>query len=152
MQPGSKKGMSKKLFLASFAFFALFAFFASYYLFAQQSRKSEVIGLGKEFELKVDQEAVVEGEGLTIAFESVLEDSRCPKGVDCIWSGNAKISIKSSKSKQTPAKVELNTDDGPKSSSYMNYEIKLIALKPNRKPDVPLQRDEYRTVLIISKK
>ena len=152
MQPGSKKGMSKKLFLASFAFFAIFAFFASYYLLAQQSRKAEVIELGKEFELKIDQEAIVEGESLAVAFESVLEDSRCPKGVDCIWSGNAKISIKSIKPKQTPAKIELNTDDGPKSSTYMNYEIKLVALKPNRKPDVPLQRDEYRAVLIISKK
>jgi hypothetical protein len=152
MQPGSKKGISKRVLLASFAFVALFASFTSFYLFAQQSRKAGVIELGKEFELKVDQQAVVEGEGLTIAFESVLEDSRCPKGVDCIWSGNAKISIKSSKPKETPAKIELNTDDGPKSSPYMDYEIKLVALKPNRKPDVPLRRDEYRALLIISKK
>jgi hypothetical protein len=152
MQLGSKKEISKRVFLASFGFFALFAFFTSHCLFAQQSRKAEVIGLGKEFELKIDQKAVVEGEGLTIVFESVLDDSRCPKGVDCIWSGNAKISIISSKTKQSPTKIELNTDDGPKSSSYMDYEIKLVALKPNRKPDVPLQRDEYRALLIISKK
>lgn len=111
-----------------------------------------MIRLGQEFELKIDQEALLEGEGLTVRFDSVLEDSRCPEGVDCIWSGNAKIRLKSGKQKQTPATVELNTDAGAKSSSYLNYEIKLVALKPRPKADKPVQPDEYRAVLIVTKK
>src|SRR5262245_61278798 len=111
-----------------FAIFAFFAFFSP--LFAQQSRKAEVIRLGQEFDLKINQKAMIEGEGLAVVFESVLEDSRCPEGVDCVWSGNAKIKVRSSKQKQTPAAIELNTNVGPKSSSYLDYEIKLVALKP----------------------
>jgi len=121
-------------------------------LFAQQSRKAEVIRLGQEFELKINQEAVIEGEGLTVAFESVLEDSRCPEGVDCIWSGNAKIRIKSSKQKHSPAPIELNTNVEPKGSSYLGYEIKLVALKPRPKADKPVQSNEYKAALIITKK
>ena len=135
---------------ASFTLFAFFAFLSP--MFAQQSRKVEVVRLGQEFELKINQEAMVEGEGLAVVFESVLEDSRCPEGVDCIWSGNAKIKVRSGKQKQTPAHVELNTDVGSKSSSYLNYEIRLIALKPRRKADKPLQPNEYRASLIITKK
>ena len=135
---------------ASFALFAFFAFFSP--LFAQQSRKAEVIRLGQEFELKINQEAVIEGEGLAVTFESVLEDSRCPEGVDCIWSGNAKIRIGSSKQKHAPMLIELNTNVGPKSSSYLNYEIRLVELKPRPKADKPIQPNEYKAALIITKK
>jgi hypothetical protein len=165
MRIGSKKGKEgKKGKKEFFAFFALFAFFASSppfgtetdlnnpLRFARQSRKAEVIRLGREFELKIDQEALVEGEGLTLKFESVLEDSRCPEGVDCIWSGNAKIKLKSGKQKQTPATVELNTDAGDKSSSYLNYEIKLVALKPRPKADAKVQPNEYKATLVVAKK
>gem|GEM_PF-1183330 len=145
---GSLSHLPRSLF-ASFALFALFAFSP---LFAQQPRKAEVIRLGQEFELKINQEAAIEGEGLAVVFESVVEDSRCPEGVDCIWSGNAKIRIRSSKQKHAPASIELNTDVGPKSSSYLDYEIKLVALKPRPKADKPVQPNEYKAALIITKK
>jgi hypothetical protein len=146
-----KEGKKGKKFI--FAFFALFVLFASSSsLFAWQSRKPEVIRLGQEFELKINQEATIEGEGLIVAFESVLEDSRCPEGVDCIWSGNAKIKVRSSKQKQTSATTELNTDVGAKSSSYSNYEISLIALKPRPKADKAVRPDEYKATLIVTKK
>ncbi|HZF41066.1 MAG TPA: hypothetical protein VE715_19745, partial [Blastocatellia bacterium] len=136
-----------------FAFFALFALIVCFCpLFAQHSRKAEVVRLGQEFELKINQEAVIEGEGLTVAFESVLEDGRCPEDVTCVWSGNAKIRLRSSKEKQTPAAVELNTDIRPKSSSYLAYEIKLVALKPFRKSDKAIQPNEYIATLIVTKK
>jgi hypothetical protein len=167
MQSGTKKGMGNwecgdgkaishsplptpYSLLASLALFAFCAFFSP--LFAQQSRKAEVIRLGQEFDLKINQEAAIEGEDLAVVFESVLEDSRCPEGVDCIWSGNAKIKIRSSKQKHAPAPIELNTNVGPKSSSYMDYEIKLVALKPRPKADKPVQSNEYKATLIITKK
>ena len=143
---------SSPLHHSLFASFALFALFAFSPLFAQQPRRAEVIRLGQEFELKINQEAAIEGEGLAVVFESVLEDSRCPEGVDCIWSGNAKIRIRSSRQKHAPAPIELNTNVGPKSSSYLDYEIKLVELKPRPKADKPVQSNEYKAALIITKK
>ena len=134
----------------SFALFAFCAFFSP--LLAQQSWRAEVIRLGQEFDLKINQEAAIEGEGLAVVFESMLEDSRCPEGVDCIWSGNAKIKIRSSKQKHAPTSIELNTNVGPKGSSYLEYEIKLVALKPRPKADKPVQSNEYKATLIITKK
>src|SRR5262247_828003 len=121
MQRGHKKGVGsrewgvgkRKLFptphsplpiphslFVSFALFAFCAFFSP--LFAQQSRKAEVIRLGQEFDLMINQEAMIEGEGLAVVFESVLEDGRCPEDVTCVWSGNAKIKVRLSKQKQRP--------------------------------------------------
>ncbi len=147
---GKVGGRGGKFILASFAIFAFFAPFSP--LFARQSGKAEVIRLGQEFDLEINREAVVEGESLAVVFESVLEDSRCPEGVDCLWSGNAKIRIRSSKRNQTPGAIELNTNLAPKSSSYLNYEIKLVALKPRPKADKPVQPNEYKATLIITKK
>jgi hypothetical protein len=142
----------RKIFLPQslFAFFALFAFFSP--SFAQQSRQAEMIRLGQEFELKINQEATIEGEGLTVAFESVLEDGRCPEDVNCIWAGNAKIKIKLSKRARTPGAVELNTGVKPKSSSFLNYDIKLVALNPRPKADKPVEKNEYKATLIVVKK
>lgn len=136
-----------------FVSFALVAFFVSFSpLFAQQSRRAEVIRLGQEFELKVNQEAMIEGEGLAVAFESVLQDGRCPEGVDCIWAGNAKIKVRLSKQKQTPGAIELNTGVSPKSSSYLDYEVKLVALNPRPKADKAVEPNEYKATLVVTKK
>lgn len=41
--------------------------------------------------VKVPQGETVVLKGVSIKFIEVLEDSRCPTGVDCIWPGNAKV-------------------------------------------------------------
>ena len=43
--------------------------------------------LNEEFSLSMGQRALIEGENLGIRFEEVTEDSRCPRGVTCIWAG-----------------------------------------------------------------
>ncbi|MAP81708.1 MAG: hypothetical protein CL526_11545 [Aequorivita sp.] len=55
-----------------------------------------VFGQGKsavtpKIVVKVPQGETVVLKGVSIKFIEVLEDSRCPTGVDCIWPGNAKV-------------------------------------------------------------
>jgi hypothetical protein len=57
-----------------------------------------------------------------------------------------------SKPTQAPGAVELNTGINPKSSSFLDYEIKLVALNPRRKADKPLEPNEYKATLIVAKK
>jgi hypothetical protein len=120
-------------------------------LFAQQPRRAEVVRLDQEFELKINQEATIEGEGLTITFESVLEDGRCPEGVDCVWAGNAKIKIRMNKQNHKPGAAMLNTGVSPKGVLYYNYEIKLAKLNPPRKADKAVDPNEYKASLIVTK-
>ncbi|WP_379952827.1 hypothetical protein [Dokdonia sp. R78006] len=49
-------------------------------------------------------------EATTIRLVEVLEDSRCPKGVDCIWAGNAKVlvEITSESGRKTTKEIILN--------------------------------------------
>ncbi|WP_412069909.1 hypothetical protein [Rubrivirga sp. IMCC43871] len=32
-------------------------------------------------------------DGLTLAFQAIAEDSRCPEGVDCVWEGRATVRL-----------------------------------------------------------
>ncbi|HUM70447.1 MAG TPA: hypothetical protein PLK31_16565, partial [Chloroflexota bacterium] len=49
--------------------------------------------LNEPFALAGGAETMVGTEGLTLYFESVLEDSRCPTQVNCFWTGQARFLI-----------------------------------------------------------
>ena len=51
------------------------------------------INLNEEFYPSPGQKAVINSSGLEITFNRVLEDSRCPKGVECVWEGNGRVEI-----------------------------------------------------------
>ncbi len=51
------------------------------------------VALGKEFTLPVGQVVSVSGENLSIKFLAVTADSRCPRGAQCIWAGEAKCDV-----------------------------------------------------------
>jgi hypothetical protein len=45
------------------------------------------VSTGKEFTLAPGQAAALQGENLSLKFEGVTGDSRCPRDVQCIWAG-----------------------------------------------------------------
>ena len=118
--------------------------------FAQQRSELKRVELDREFDLRPGQNALVKIEGLRIGFDSVIEDSRCPKGVDCIWAGQAKIRIKLSKPNNKPASVELSTLE-PKKISYLGYQVSLVGLSPYPKASETINKNAYVATLAVSK-
>ncbi len=119
--------------------------------FAQQNCDVKTISLNKEFELKIGQNALIKGEGLVIGFNSVDEDSRCPEGVDCIWAGNAKITVKATKSDSETVSAQLNTTTEPKEVDYKQYRITLVKLDPRPKAETITSKGYYIATLLIAK-
>ena len=110
-----------------------------------------VIVLEQEFKLKVGESAKALHEGLKVEFESVAEDSRCPRGVTCIWAGNAKILLKVEKDAGKKANVELNTNINPKTSRYFEYELRLKELKPYPESNATIKASDYEVTLTVHK-
>jgi hypothetical protein len=80
----------------------------------------------------------------------VIEDSRCPRDVNCIWAGNAKVKLLVSKGKKRSQEVELNTGIEPTTVSVFGYEVSIKELTPypdTSKPsnDVPAARILVKT-------
>ena len=117
----------------------------------QQSCDTKEVALSQQFKLKVGQEVSVREAGIKVSDIAVVEDSRCPTGVQCIWAGNGKVSLKLSKAKSESVSVELNTSAGPKSRAYQGYEVRLVSLDPYPKNGVVIGKNEYVVTLMVCK-
>ncbi|MCA1565030.1 MAG: hypothetical protein LC803_05240 [Acidobacteria bacterium] len=119
-------------------------------------RARKKIMLDKNFVLNVGQEVLTADGKLKIKFVSVPEDSRCPKGVNCIWAGNARVMLQVGKPTGTPVKLELNTNpreatDGA-GGGYGQYLIKLVEVAPYPVAEQTIKPQSYAVTLVVSKK
>jgi hypothetical protein len=117
----------------------------------EPSAKVKRAQLGREFTLRAGEQVLIKEAGLKISFSLVGEDSRCPKGVNCIWAGNGKVVLKVSRGSAKPVDVELNTNVEPKAHRFQDYDIKLVGLSPYPQKDVIIKRSQYVVTLIVSK-
>ena len=101
--------------------------------------------------IRVNQQKTIIKNKLTIGFVSLMEDSRCPVDVNCVWAGNARIQIKVGRSKNAMKTFELNTGLKPKIISFAGYEIKLISLDPKPRTNARIDRNAYTATLAVSK-
>lgn len=105
----------------------------------------------QEIKLKIGESGKSKPEGIEVEFHSVAEDSRCPKGVTCVWAGNAKVLLKVKKNGAKPVEVELNTNSNPKTTNYLGYELRLKELKPYPESDVTIKSSDYEVTLTVDK-
>jgi hypothetical protein len=100
--------------------------------------------LDEQFQIKIGQ-TVNLGDDFSFAFDSVPEDSRCPKNVVCIWSGNAAVALK------FPDGIQrLNTTQGSHAVIYRDYSIELIQLAPYPESPGTISTDAYTATLKVT--
>lgn len=105
--------------------------------------------LGQVFELKLNQYVEFMDEKLTITFLDVLEDSRCPTDVTCVWQGMTSLSF--NMSQVINAKFILNTLDKNTEIVFDKYQVELIDVKPYPISTTPIKNDDYIAMLRLSK-
>jgi hypothetical protein len=108
------------------------------------------VQLGQQFELRVGGQATISGEALTVSFQGVPSDSRCPTGVQCVWAGNAVVQVVLSQGGKA-AGLELNTGIEPRTGTYLNYEIELVSLAPYPSSKGPISQSQYRATFVVRK-
>lgn len=127
----------------------LFIFPLSSAIFAQTTTKN--VKLNTEFSLFAAQKGYLKTEKLNIEFVKVLEDSRCPEDVDCVWAGSAKVQIKVSKGKSAAQVIELNTNLEPTFITFQGYKIEITGLTPGIKSDSDRKSIKYLANFIVRK-
>ena len=129
----------------------LFILMVSFNATAWPQCRSEKKTLNREIKLRAGQTVVVKEAGLKITFERVVEDSRCPEGVKCVWAGNGKVALKISPTKKAQSSVQLNTTLDPQQQTFLGYDIKLVHLNPYPKMNVKINPRDYVLTLLITK-
>ena len=72
---------------------------------------------------------------MNVTFKRMVEDSRCPKDVECIWAGNAMAEVELMGLYTRPVTIQLSTMNDT-SKNYVNtqnfngYSISLIEVTP----------------------
>ncbi len=51
------------------------------------------VSLNSDFKIKYGRSVYLPDENLFISFQDVVEESRCPEGLECFWQGTAKIKL-----------------------------------------------------------
>jgi hypothetical protein len=88
---------------------------------------------------------------LTLTFEGVSADSRCPIGVQCFWEGDAVVTVKASQPSREPAALELHTAGRfPREGTYGRYRVRLESLTPQPREGEAVPAGDYRAVLVVT--
>jgi len=109
------------------------------------------VELGKEFEIKVGDSAIISQQGIIIKFISVNNDSRCPTGAICVWEGNAVVALELKSSKGDTLASNLNTSLEPKEVEFSNLTILLKSLAPYPILDTIINSKDYAATLLVTK-
>ncbi len=105
---------------------------------------------GEIVTVKINRQKTATKDRIKIQFVSVIEDSRCPADVNCIWAGNAKIKIKISDGRASQF-FELNTNTGVHGATFGGYVINLINLTPTRKLNMNANKKRYAAMFEITR-
>lgn len=104
-----------------------------------------------QIRVKIGTEKQIVKDKLALRFLDMVEDSRCPRDVQCIWAGNAKIKVQISKPGGQPKIFEMNTSLDPQSILVEGYTIKLIGLTPEPASNIRIRKDGYVATFSVEK-
>jgi len=112
------------------------------------------VGLGEEAVLAPGQRLIIAGEDLQIRFIRVSQDSRCPKGVYCIWAGEVTCVTEVTHG-STSREVTL-TEPGLREEGYCNtsFDGYELAFHVTPYPDArqgKIAPQEYRLHLVVTR-
>lgn len=103
------------------------------------------------FSVELCEQKVTTTGKITVKFLEVLEDSRCPPHVTCIWAGNAKIKISVKKGRRAAKTFELNSTLDPKTIVFEGYDITFVDLRMIPGEQVKVREFPKTVTLAISK-
>ncbi len=99
--------------------------------------------------LRPGQSATLTDENVTLTFERVEKDSRCPYPAACAVQGSAIVQATLRANGKT-APLTLNTDK-PKAQTVENYTVELLTLAPYPQVDQEIAPGEYKATFVIRK-
>jgi len=118
------------------------------------SAHAKVAQLDREFKLRAGEQVALNRTRLRIKFDTVENDSRCPKDVTCVWAGNAAARFQLSVGRRSKT-VTLNTGGNAtfvREVEYQGYKVKLVDLSPSPLSKQKIAASAYTATLLVSKK
>jgi hypothetical protein len=104
---------------------------------------------GEPFEVKAGDTQRLSDDKLSVRFDRVTEDSRCPVGVQCVWEGDAVVQLTL---ERPPAAAEarvLHTSQRfDRETEYAGLIVRLVDLQPEPRKGETIAPEDYRVKLL----
>ena len=88
-------------------------------------------------------------EPLRLTFQRVVEDSRCPRDVQCVWAGNGMVRLGLTLGTDPEWTADVNTTLEPSHTAVGKYRISLVTLAPEPVSTSSIPSDAYRIHLLV---
>jgi hypothetical protein len=106
----------------------------SFFMSAHGRAQASEARLGESFTLGISESKRIEATDLTVSFQEVSSDSRCPKDVNCIQAGEALVQLALRSGSGESVVIELTVPPGGSSAtkSFGAFLITIIELDPQK--------------------
>lgn len=111
--------------------------------------RAVVPDIDRAVEIRIDRSVFIRSEGLTITFAEV-EDSRCPRGVVCVWEGEgiAELRLRVVDGREAVVRPTVRPGTDPERFPWLTayafgLKISLLELAPYPDVDRPYDRSRY---------
>ncbi len=106
---------------------------------------------GSDFRLRAGRSTGIAGTDLTIRFDRVEQDSRCPADVRCVTAGDATIALSVASGRAAARRHTLRTQGDANQAIHDGYRIALVALEPAPVSTRPTRAGEYVVTLRVDR-
>jgi hypothetical protein len=104
-----------------------------------------------DFQLQVGQSAHVAEANLMVGFQGVSSDSRCARGENCFWEGDAIVRIWLQKTGGAKDEFELHTSSRSQNVAvYKGFSVRLVAVHPAPVSGVEIIAANYVTTFQVT--
>lgn len=103
---------------------------------------SSLTSLPTEITLRYGEERLID-DLLRVSFLEVLEDSRCPVDVTCVWAGNARARIGISMGMGPTFPLELNSTLEPTTVDWSGVRVTLLGVMPEPRSTEKIPPEAY---------
>ena len=108
------------------------------------------VSFDQRFTLAPGETASIQGRDVTIRFEEVTGDSRCPAEAVCIQGGDAIVRVRAT-GDGAPASLELHTGDSSRATAdYGTVRVSLVELQPYPFSSRTIAPGDYRATLLVT--
>ena len=117
----------------------------------QPSDDQREVRFGEPFSIAVGKSVIVRDSGqITITFEAVREDSRCPNGTTCVWAGDAAVELIATDTEGSPYRIILHTHATlEREVEFDGHLLRLLNVEPYPRDGSTIEPDQYIALLEV---